>query len=228
MSDYTVQWDNDASNHVYVQAASMGDLRRRQLREMAKAASGVNRVEGTDVPTLWRCYIWDGKVPDGCFPSPVETIHYWQYPDEYRAPTCGAASRSSHRWEPVDDSGSDADVCIHCGCIREPAPYLRPDTGESHPIEVPVDLYTYRMPHYYMRWYESDGALSSPLCSPRLADASSEADGAAGAIAASDCDGQVEYVVCACHCAGEQCEMHDDTPYNLQLHKGCRQERQAC
>lgn len=133
--------------------------------------------------------------------------------DVHAEPVCRSADGPSHAWNPVDDPESDADICLRCGCVREPACGVAPEKGGP---------YTYQIGHYYVSW-PGGGGRSSPIESPSMPDAVREAH-AKSDVLPHEFGTYRAYYVNACHCSGgggeKACEMHADGPYNIALYSG--------
>ena len=134
-------------------------------------------------------------------------------------PACSEVRGHDHIWEPVDDGESDADICLRCGCVREPAHSASPAAEVSEPGSPSADPYTYRQAHFYVTWFAGRDARTSPLQSQGISDAIREAR--AKSYSLPDDDGtEIAYDVRACHCDGKACEMHRDGTCNIFLHSG--------
>ena len=224
MTDYTVQRDGDPASPRHVQAPSIGELRRQQMREMANAANDDPECsDANPVPVLWECYVWHGKVEDIGERTHDEVVQYWQYPDKYREPSCRAAGGPGHAWETAGDNGAgcDDDVCVRCGCVRESARDIQPVTVTGEPAGAPVDMYTYRPAHFYVRWEEWPDRRPLPLDSLHICDAIEEAAWESKSIFLdAGGDRRIDFVIFACQCESAICEACRDTPYNIELYRG--------
>lgn len=119
----------------------------------------------------------------------------------------------------MDDGEGDADICLRCGCVREPAHDVGSDADGPKSASHSVDLHTYRQAHFYVSWFAGRGARTSPLQSQGISDAIREARAKSYALTGAD-GTEIAYDVRACHCDSKACEMHGDGAYNIFLHSG--------